>query len=493
MLLHIDKTSKESIFKQLVDQISKLIDCGDLQAGYQLPSSRELATSLGVNRSTVIRSYEELWALGYLESTPGSYTKVRKRLLNNRKSEEHDLKDVFSDEILNSYYKHDFKRIDEFFSKIGTDPDSIICFNRLEPDTRLIDNRLINKCYRDALANHKKKIFSYCHPRGYEPLRHSIESHMRLHGVNSNEENILITNGSQNSLQLLFQSFISKNDIVAAESPTYSMLIPLIKYFGCKILEIPVIEDGMDLSVLKDFLNKYPIKMIYTMPTFHNPTSVTMTQAKREELLYLCEKHKIIIVEDSIEEEMKYFGKVHLPIKSIDKHGLVIYLGSFSKILAPGLRLGWIVADKECIRRLTSLKTMFDLSSNTFSQIMLHQFCNNGYYELHIRKLLRVFKSRMKTALKTMRTFFPADKVSWSEPLGGFLIWIKLNIKKEDINIEEHFKNYGVMITDGNRFFYTSPKQCYIRLSISRSNEAEITEGIKRMARAIEDLECISH
>jgi DNA-binding transcriptional MocR family regulator len=402
MLLHIDKSSKESFFEQLVNQIIRLIDSGDLQAGFQLPSSRELAISIGVNRSTVVRAYEELWALGYLDSTPGSYTKVRKRLLSNRKSDEFELKNVFSDEILNSYYNHDLKKIDEFFSIIESDNDSLISFNRLEPDTRLIDTKLINKCYRDTLANHKKKVFGYCHPRGYEPLRHSIVSHMRLHAVNSSDENILITNGSQNSLQLLFQAFISKNDIVAVESPTYSMLISLIKYFGCKILEIPMIEDGMDISVLKGYLNKFPIKMIYTMPTFHNPTSYTMSQAKREELLYLCEKHKIIIVEDSIEEELKYFGKVHLPIKSIDEHGLVIYLGSFSKILASGFRLGWIIADNECIRRLTSLKIMFDLSSNTFSQLMLHQFCNIGYYELHIRKLLRVFKSRMKTAIKEL-------------------------------------------------------------------------------------------
>jgi 2-aminoadipate transaminase len=145
--------------------------------------------------------------------------------------------------------------------------------------------------------------------------------------------------------------------------------------------------------------------MLFTMPTFHNPTSVTMPQARREELLCLCEKHKIIIVEDSIEEEMKYFGKVHLPIKSIDTHGIVIYLGSFSKILAPGFRLGWIIADKECIQRLTSLKTIFDLSSNTFGQMMLYQFCKGGYYELHIRKFLRAFKRERNAIWRVLRAF----------------------------------------------------------------------------------------
>ena len=488
MLLHIDKFKEESVFQQLVNQISMLIDNGDLQVGFQLPSSRQLAITIGVNRSTVTRAYEELWAMGYLESTPGSYTRVRKRLLRDRASDPGDRKDVFWEEILNSYYRPDFQRVTEFSSLISSVSGSIISFDRLEPDPRLINNGLISKCFRDTLSHHKTKVFGYCHPRGYEPLRQSIVSHMRLHGVISNDENILITNGSQNSLQLLFQAFISRNDVIAAESPTYSMLIPLVRYFGCRMLEIPVREDGMDLSALSMYLEEYQVKMLFTMPTFHNPTSVTMPQAKREELLCLCEKHKIIIVEDSIEEEMKYFGKVHMPIKSIDTHGIVIYLGSFSKILAPGFRLGWIIADKECIKRLTSLKTLFDLSSNTFCQTMLYQFCDSGYYELHIRKCLRAFKSRMKTALKALKSCMPAGKASWSEPMGGFLIWIRLNISKKDIDLEEHFKKYGVMITDGSRFFHTPPSQHYIRLSISKCNETEIREGIYRMAKAIEAL-----
>ena len=123
--------------------------------------------------------------------------------------------------------------------------------------------------------------------------------------------------------------------------------------------------------------------------------------------------------------------------------------------MAPGFRLGWIIADKECIKQLTSLKTLFDLSSNTFCQTMLYQFCDSGYYELHIRKCLRAFKSRMKTALKAFKSCMPAGKASWSEPIGGFLIWIRLNISKKDIDLEEHFKKYGVMITDGSRFFQT--------------------------------------
>lgn len=485
MLLSIDKSNHETIFEQLVNQIKGLIDFGDLQEGFQLPSSRQLAISLGVNRSTVIRAYEELWALGYIESTPGSYTKVRKRKLKNHLASPIANKSQFWKELATGGFKPDSNKIRKFSQLITDNSEDTISFDRLEPDSRLIDERMISACFREALTDQEQSVFGYCNPGGYKPLRDSIVSHMRLHGVITSDDNILVTNGSQNSLQLIFQAFISKDDIIAAESPTYSMLIPLIKYFGCKIIEIPVTEKGMDIDLLERHLQEHSIKMVYTMPTFHNPTSVTMPQERRERLLSLCEKHKVIIVEDSIEEEMKYFGKVHLPIKSIDTHGVVIYLGSFSKILAPGFRIGWIIADEECINRLTALKTIFDLSSNTLSQIMLHRFCKSGYYELHIRKFLRAFRKRMKVALKALKTYMPADKVTWSEPLGGFLIWLKLSVKDKNIDLEEHFRKYGVKITDGKSFFYKAPKDSYIRLSISKCNEDEIDEGVKRMAKAI--------
>ncbi|RPH33429.1 MAG: PLP-dependent aminotransferase family protein [Bacteroidales bacterium] len=489
MLLSIDKSKKETIFDQLVNQIKSLIESGDLQEGFQMPSTRQLGVSLGVNRSTVIRAYEELWALGYIESTPGSYTKIRKRKGLSKEILSTHHRESFWDELLTGAYKPDYDKLKKFSQMVRDENEHLISFNRLEPDSRLIDVKLINTCIREAMANSEHNIFGYCNPRGYEPLRRSIISHMRLHGVNAGDENILITNGSQNSLQLIFQAFISKDDYVAAESPTYSMLIPLIKYYRCKILEIPVTESGMDIDVFERFLHKYPVKMVYTMPTFHNPTSVTLSQGKREQLLSLCEKHKVIIVEDSIEEEMKYFGKVHLPIKSIDSHGVVIYLGSFSKILAPGFRIGWIIADKECVNRLTALKTIFDLSTNTFSQIVLYRFCKSGYYELHIRKFLRIFRKRMKAALKALKTYMPADKVTWQEPLGGFLIWLRLNVKADKVDLEDHFQTFGVKIIDGNSFFYNPPNEHYVRLSISKCNEEEIEEGVKRMVKAIEVLE----
>jgi len=310
---------------------------------------------------------------------------------------------------------------------------------------------------------------------------------MQLHSISAADENILITNGSQNSLQLIFQEFVNKKDVVAVESPTYSMLIPLIKFLDIKVIEVPFSDDGMDVGFLEKIMKKQRISMIYTMPTFHNPTGITMSQAKREKLLQLCEQNSTIIVEDSFEEEMKYFGKAHLPIKSMDSKGIVIYLSSFSKVMSPGLRTGWIIAHKECIARLTSLKTVLDLSSNSLSQAILFHYCNSGSYELHIRKLMRVFRKRMKTALTSLKKHIPNDKASWVDPLGGFLIWLNIKTNNE-INLEDHFLKYGVMVSNGNSLYFNPKSNNQIRISIAKNNENEIEEGIARIGKGISEL-----
>ncbi len=487
MLLSIDKNKSEPIFDQIVNQIILLIENGDLVDGFQMPSSRQLASSLGVNRSTVIRAYEELWSLGYFESTPGSYTKVRKRKSIKHVNTGISKKENFWSNHFISDHNLNYYRLNNYGKGIREDADTIN-FQRLEPDSRLINKKAITACFRDALNETDQNIFGYCHSKGFEPLRGAIASHMRLHSVNIDTENVLITNGSQNSLQLIFQSFVGKDDSIAIETPTYSMLIPLIKYYGCKVYEIPMLSDGLDLEAFKNVVAHNKIKLIFTTPTFQNPTGVTMSQAKREELLSICEQNNVLIIEDSIEEELKYFGKVHLPIKSIDSNDMVIYLGTFSKILAPGLRLGWIIADKECIKRLTALKTIFDLSTNTFSQMLMYQYCKSGQYELHIRKCLRAFKKRMKTALKSLKKYLPKEKATWEEPLGGFLIWIKLNVDPS-VNIDEHFAKFGVKVIDGKHFFIDSPKEKYIRLSIAKCNEIEVEEGIKRLGEALKAID----
>ena len=210
-----------------------------------------------------------------------------------------------------------------------------------------------------------------------------------------------------------------------------------------------------------------------------------MSPKKREQLVSICERHNIILVEDSIEEELKYFGMAHLPIKSKDENNRVIYLGSFSKILSPGLRLGWIIADTQCISRLTSVKRLFDISTNTYSQALALNYCKSGHYELHLRKSMRVYRKRMKSALKALREYLPQEKAEWVEPLGGFTIWVKIKADIGDLSPSERLAASGVSVAEGSNFFYTPTSESYFRLSICNCSEDQIEEGVKRISKIL--------
>ena len=243
---------------------------------------------------------------------------------------------------------------------------------------------------------------------------------------------------------------------------------------------------GMNLGILGRKLTTNKPAFLYTIPNFQNPTGITTDQAHREQLLSICEKYNVPLVEDGFEEEMKYFGKVPMPIKSMDKNNVVIYLGTFSKVLFPGVRIGWIAADKECIQRLTAIKRFCDLTSSNVLQAAMYEFCIQGYYDYHIKKMHRIYRKRMQTALKAMKQFLPLDKVSWNEPAGGYLIWVEMKNKlgiNDDLN--DLLQHFGIIVSPGKYYFDKSADNKYFRISIAMLNEDEIEEGIIRLGKAL--------
>lgn len=489
MNIQIELDSKQTLYAQILSQIRLLIENGTMPEGFRLPSSRQLAVHLGINRSTVIRVYDELWALGYIESTPGSYTRVRRRKPVTGPAGGSAAADSSGSRLYSGGPPCDITMMDRY-AQLMTEADAgIIDFYHLVPDPRLPDPGAMRECFQVALKNEGNHLYCYQNPRGYPPLREAILNHMRLHSVHADDAQILITNGSQHSLSLIFQAFSSRGDVIGIESPTYAMLFPLIRYFGLEVAEVPGGSEGIDVEGIEKLLKERQLKFIYTTPTFHNPTGGTLSQEKREKLLGLCEQFAVILIEDSIEEEMKYFGKTHLPVKSMDQQGHVIYLGSFSKILSPGFRTGWVIAPENCIRRMTAVKTMTDLSSNSLVQVMLYHYLARGHYELHLRRMMRVFRKRMTVALESLRKYIPGHLAEWNEPLGGFLIWLRIKAAVPG-DPEAWFLRYGVRITDGRIFYCGAPPEgaVPVRISISKCNAAEIVTGIRRMGEAIAGL-----
>jgi GntR family transcriptional regulator/MocR family aminotransferase len=225
--------------------------------------------------------------------------------------------------------------------------------------------------------------------------------------------------------------------------------------------------------------------LVYTIPNFHNPTGITTSQAHRERLLALCVKHRVPIVEDGFDEEMKYFGMAVLPIKSIDSQGVVLYLGTFSKVVSPGVRIGWIAAHRAAIDRLLVIQRASSLAGNTVAQAALARFCGTGLYEAYLRRVHKVYRKRMQLLLQGLRDHLP-EGVEWTQPTGGYTLWLRVpGAAAGEAVLCERFDREGVHLTAGSLFFARPQADAHFRISIACADESEILEGCRRLARAL--------
>jgi len=487
LILKIDHKRNSPIYQQVFEEIKRLIEEGALKPGEQLPSSRALAKTLEVNRSTVYRAYEELWSSGYIESRPGSYSTVRERQKlvsteNKSNTIQFDWLEVANPLITKILHKK--SRI------INPHCDNkIINFLPLSPDPQLMPVELFRKYLNKAIIKWGASVLSYNNTNGFEPLRKFIGHRLGHHGIQTTIDDIMISSGTHNALELVLKYLVKPSDKIIVEAPTYSVAIPLFELYQAEIIEVKLTKEGIDLNSLDEALKKNKVAFVFTMANFQNPTGITTSQTHREGLLKVCKKHKTPIIEDGFEEEMKYFGKSVLPIKSMDDGGLVIYLGTFSKTLFPGLRLGWIVANSNLISSLSKLKQISDVSGNFLSQASIYEFCQSGNYELHVKRLHRIYRKRMAVALKTAEKYLPKDKCWFSKPLGGYSFWIsmKSSSKTESQLIELLLQN-KVAVAPGNFFFVVDRNTPSFRLSIAHLTDSQIEEGIKKIAHVLKTI-----
>ncbi len=489
MIINIDRNSHTPIYQQIINAIKELIQEGILEKGQTLPSSRKLAETLGVNRTTVNRAYEELQALGFLSSRPGSYHRVLERRKEAKYSPDRKSQISWDEKVTDStlLIHETFLRYSPEQSKTKRVHDDVINISRLDLDHRLFPMKAFRECTNKVLFEDGAEALLYGNHAGYPLLRRLIAQRLRLHGISVTDKEILITNGAQQGLDLCLRIFARQGTQVAIETPTYANILPILGFTNAGVVGVPMRKNGMDLEVLEDVVNRTEIGFVYTIPNFQNPTGITTSHEHRERLYTLCLKHKIPLVEDGFEEDMKYFGKVALPIKSIDAANIVIYLGTFSKALFPGLRIGWIAADRDCISRLAAVKRFSDLTTSLFLQMIMCEFLKRGHYDRQLRRLHRIFRRRMQVALSAMEEYYPS-KVFWTRPVGGYTIWVSMPKKIGENALKELMLQHGVVVSPGGYYFPEKKASKYYRLSISCLDEQEIREGIRRSGKALRTL-----
>ena len=490
ILLKVDPGSPAPLYQQIIDGLVTLIGDGTLLVGSRVPATRVLARQLGVNRTTVYRAYQELWARGYLESRPGAYSTVRQRPPVAMRGSTNVTRLIDWDRAASFGSRAAFTNLARYGRPNATAKrDGAINFCDLSADRGLCPVDDLRRAIGHVMREQGSSILGYGDPAGYLPLRETIARRLRGHGIAVDADEVMITSGSQHAIELVLQLLTEPGDPIVVESPTYGAAIPLCRLHQIELVEVPMAASGMDLDALERELAIHRPKLVYTVPNFQNPTGITTDQGHRERLLALCESHRVPLVEDGFEEEMKYFGRAVLPIKSMDTKGGVIYLGTFSKVIFPGLRIGWISADSDCIRRLTAITRFAALSGSGLVQAAMARFIEQGSYETYLRRLHRAYRTRMHLLLRALHTHMPTHGVRWTEPAGGYTLWVSLEgAPVSEVDLVRILAEHGVLVVPGSLFYPNPPSQVAFRLSIANLAAAEIVEGARRLGQALAEV-----
>jgi 2-aminoadipate transaminase len=380
--------------------------------------------------------------------------------------------------------------------KLTQKPDIISFAGGLPaPDVFPLD-RFQEACRR-VLEVQGHMALQYSTTEGYEPLREMIARHISRYGIKARPEHVLITCGSQQALDLIGKLLINPGDRILVEAPTYLGALQAFTVYGADYVSVPCDEDGLRTEFLEPSLRSGP-KFMYVLPNFQNPGGTTLSEGRRHELVLLADKYGIPIVEDDPYGQLRYEGEHLSPLVVIDRENLrrdesyftgnVIYLSSFSKTLAPGLRLGWMVAPPDVISKLVQLKQGADLHTSTFTQVVAYEVAKDGFLDDHVKLIRKVYHERRDAMLTALKQYFPPE-VKWTHPKGGLFLWVTLPHGMDCRSLLEAALKENVAFVPGDSFYAKSEnhdeRYRHFRLNFSHGQPEKIREGIRRLAIAV--------
>lgn len=354
--------------------------------------------------------------------------------------------------------------------------------------------RFKEACHK-VLETAGSAALQYGPTEGYEPLREMLAQNMARYGIRAKAENVLMTSGSQQALDLIGKLFINSGDRVLVEAPTYLGALQAFNVYGAEYVSVPIDEDGLRTDLLDSSLRSGP-KFMYVLPNFQNPGGTTLSEGRRHELVLLADKYGIPIIEDDPYGQLRYEGE-HLPtLLVLDRENLrrdsgysignVIYLSTFSKTLAPGLRLGWIVAPPDVITKLVQLKQGADLHTSTFNQFVAYEVARDGFLDEHVKTIRKVYRERRDVMLEALQEFFPPE-VTWTHPKGGLFLWVTLPEIVDCKKLFESALKENVAFVPGDSFYAPNGHRTnsHMRLNFSNAQPEQIREGIRRLSVAV--------
>ena len=476
MLITLDSHLRQPLYIQIRNQIRERIVTGALKVGERLEPSRELAKQLGVHRTTVGNAYADLEAEGLIQGTVGRGTFVSpfaSTLSAPKAASARPSHDFFWD----GFFAHE--QGDDSLGRLMASafrPD-VISFAVTHGSAELSAVDLVRRATDAVLRREGAKILQYGSSEGYLPLKRYLQNRLRRDGIPVELDEILITNGCQQSLDLVRRSLVSAGDSVACENPTYTGLWNVFESTGVRLIGIPVGVEGMDLDFLSAVLEQNKLKMVLASPNFQNPTGQTMPLEARKRLLALAARSQVPVVEDDIYGALRYRGRELPPLKSLDKNGLVIYLNSFSKVGFPGLRVGWVVAVRRVIEHLRWAKQRADLHTNLLGQAVLEELGRRGWLDKLLRRTRKVYERKLGVLRRAAERYFPPD-ATCLYPEGGMSVWVELQPRLDAADLLVKSQERGVIFAPARYFYFQEARHNAFRLCFTHVTDEQIEKGI---------------
>ncbi|WP_026583123.1 aminotransferase-like domain-containing protein [Bacillus sp. J33] len=467
-----DRKSKIPIYKQLAMYIENGIADGTFPPDKPLPSERGLAKQYEINRSTAVAAYDELESNGIINRNRGSGTTISKDIWGMAK-----------------------KRIPSWnrYIEAGSFLPNLPVTQRIHKE--LAEANLINLASGELsqdlfpmdslreITSNRSFIgpLGYDHPQGNEILRKTLADHVKkFRAIETDSSSILITSGAQQALHLVVQCLLKPGDAVAIEDPSYHYSLPIFKSAGIKTYFLKTGKDGLDPNEITALYKKHRIKMVFLNPIFQNPTGTLLPEDQRHKILELSSEYGIPVVEDDPYSLTAFSGESMRTLKSLDRNGNVLYISSLTKIVASGLRIGWIIGPRSVIERLSDAKQQIDFGHGSYSQWVANDFLESRNFESHIKHLVKQLESRRNQIIASLQTFLK-DQLEYHVPQGGIHLWCKIKKEHNEIQLLEESIKRGVIYVPGTTL---GSETGFVRFTYARENEENIHEGMKRFADA---------
>ena len=473
-----DRGSPLPLYRQLADYNSGKIACGDWAVGDRLPAQRVLAQRLGLNRSTVVQAMEELASFGVLEADYGGGTRVGSNTWSLRMAgggmdwgrylhagpfpaNTPTIQTIFRLEFQPGYYR------------LGSG----------EPSPQLFPREAIGEALSRAAA--RAPALGYLPPAGLPELREAVAHRLERRGIRLPPSCVLITSGAIQALQLISASMLKSGSTVFAESPTYLKSLQIFPAAGARLQGLAMDREGLRPGALRAALTPCAARsgLLYTIPTFQNPTGTTMPQSRREELFQLCLERRLPVIEDDAYGELWLDAPPPAPIKALDRTGGILYLGTVSKTLSPGLRLGWLVGPESVVQRLADVKSQTDCGTSSLSQWAFLELLESGAYDAHLAALRAALRARRDAAAALLTRRF-ASLADYFLPSGGFYIWLRPRPEAATERLFQRALERGLLLHPGT--LYGFGRTSALRLSYAYESPERFSRGLGLLADLLE-------